>query len=410
MRIGIGRCEMEFPRDFFPTEGFVEQTHPLVVRVLFIDEKSPFALVSMEMTSLADEECERIKKETAILLGIEESRVWAAATHTFSAPHILPDPALRTEQDREHRVILRRVLADAVRAAVWQAKQEATQSDLTLYQGESGVMTSRDIELPEGWWIGCGGKGPSDRTLTVLAVRRQGELRALMLHANVQSSVLDGTGAADGKCVSGDLAGIACAELEKRYPGATALFVIGAAGDQAPVRRAKGYAPDVRGGYQEIDLRERGVTVAEELGRVLAGEVQAALAKPGKPLAGDVTVRRRTFHAPAKKMNRNLRELRPVHQCAWEPDGEKEQTIELFALGDLAILGVKPELSYPTLKQLQAASPYPTTLVATMVNGGAKYMADQSAYERCMYEAINSPFAPGAAEMLVREAAALMRA
>lgn len=49
------------------------------------------------------------------------------------------------------------------------------------------------------------------------------------------------------------------------------------------------------------------------------------------------------------------------------------------------------------------------TLVSTLINGGAKYMADQSAYDRCMYEAVNSPFAPGAAEMLVKEAAALLK-
>ncbi|MBR1586280.1 MAG: hypothetical protein IJ662_12115, partial [Clostridia bacterium] len=243
MKIGIGRCEMEFPAGFFPTEGFVKQAHPLYVRVFFIDEENPFALVSIEMTSLTDEECARIKKEAAILLGIGKNQVWVAATHTFSAPHILPDFALKTEEDKEKRTLLQRTLGDAIRAAVWQAKQEAQDSDLTLYQGETSVMASRDIELPEGWWIGCGGNGPSDKTLTVLKVTREEQVKALLIHANVQSSVLDGTGAADGKCVSGDLAGIACAELEKRYPGAAALFMIGAAGDQAPVKRAKGYSP-----------------------------------------------------------------------------------------------------------------------------------------------------------------------
>ena len=88
MKIGIGRSVMEFPHGFFPTEGFVEQTHPLHVRVFFVDEVKPFALVSIEMTSLADEECARLKKETAILLGIDESRVWISVTHTFSAPHM----------------------------------------------------------------------------------------------------------------------------------------------------------------------------------------------------------------------------------------------------------------------------------------------------------------------------------
>ena len=101
MKIGIGRCEMEFPAGFFPTEGFVKQAHPLHVRVFFIDEETPFALVSIEMTSLSDEECARIKKETAILLGIGKNQVWVAATHTFSAPHILPDFALKTEEEKE---------------------------------------------------------------------------------------------------------------------------------------------------------------------------------------------------------------------------------------------------------------------------------------------------------------------
>ncbi len=409
MKIGIGQSKMEFPTGFFPTEGFVKQAHPLYVRVFFIDEKTPFALVSIEMTSLSDEECARIKKETAILLGIEENQVWAAATHTFSAPHILPDFALKTEEEKEKRTLLQRTLGDAIRAAVWQAKQEAKDSKLTLFQGEISVIASRDIELPDGWWIGCGGSGPSDKTLTVLEVKQEGKTKALLLHANVQSSILDGTGAADGKCVSGDLAGIACAELEKRYPGATVMFMIGAAGDQAPVKRAKGYAPDGQGGYQEIDLHEDGIPLAETLGQKLATDVMAALRNDGVQLNGQAKTASRSFYAPAKKMNRNLRELKPTHSCAWELDGEKEQTIELFALGDLVIIGVKPELTYPTLKQLQEASPYPITLAATMINGGAKYMADQSAYDRCMYEAINSPFAPGAAEMLVKEAAALLK-
>lgn len=409
MKIGIGRCALDFPQDFFPTEGFIKQVHPLHARVFFIDEKKPFALVSIEMTSLADEECARLRKETAILLGIEEESVWIAVTHTFSAPHILPDFAVQTEEEKEHRFILRRTLSDAVRSAVWQAKQEAAESSLILRQGISAIPASRDIELPEGWWIGCGGKGPSDQTLTLLEVREQNRVKALLLHLNVQPSVLDGTGDDAGKCVSGDFTGVACAALEKYYPSATALFMIGAAGDQAPIRRAKGYAPDGQGSYTEIDLHAEGVAVAESLGAQLADEALNLLRKPGTALTGEALTASRSFHAQAKKMNRNLRELKPTRACAWEPDGEKEQTIALFALGNLAILGVKPELTWPTLRQIQQNSPYPVTLAATLINGGAKYMADQSAYDRCMYEAINSPFAPGAAEQLVQEAAALMK-
>ena len=229
-------------------------------------------------------------------------------------------------------------------------------------------------------------------------------VKGLLVHLNVQPSVLDGTGAADGRCVSGDLAGVACAALEAAYPGAAAMFMVGAAGDQAPVKRAVGYVPAADGGYAQIDLHEAGIPIAEELGRQLADEVQDALARGGEVVEGAAEIRVRAFDVPAKKMNRNLRELKPTRSCEWEPDGLKAQTIELLTVGGLAILGVKPELTAVTAAHILAVSPYRHTLVATMVNGGAKYMADRSAYDRCMYEAINSPFMPGAAEKLEIEA------
>lgn len=407
MQLGCGRSEMIFPEGFFPTEGFTVQVHPLYVRTLIFGQREPVVLVSIEMTSLPDDETSGLRKAVAIAADAAEENVWVTVTHTFSVPHILPDMAIRTEADRAHRAALRELLMSAVCRSVEAARRNMEEVELTLIEGQSEVLASRDIELPGGWWIGCGGAGPSDRTLTVLRARSKRAVKALLIHLNVQSSVLDGTGAADGKCVSGDLAGVACATLEEQLPGATAMFMIGAAGDQAPIKRAMGYAPDGDGGYEEINLREAGVAVAESLGKALAAEAKCLLQASGAPVEGEVAVRSLTFDAPAKKMNRNLHELRPSRSCQWEPDGVKEQTIELMTVGDLAILGVKPELTYPTARHVKEISPFAHTLVATMVNGGAKYMADRSAYERCMYEAVNSPFAIGAAELLEEKARAL---
>jgi hypothetical protein len=44
-------------------------------------------------------------------------------------------------------------------------------------------------------------------------------------------------------------------------------------------------------------------------------------------------------------------------------------------------------------------SPVPA-FVATMVNGGAKYLPEASAFERITYEAMSSRYAGGAAEQL----------
>ena len=409
MKMGCGKRELVFPSGFFPTEGFVEQVHPLYVRAMMIGEKAPFVLVSIEMTSLPDEEVEALKGTVEEVTGISPDRIWITVTHTFSAPHIMPDGALKTEEERAHKKTLQNLLKEAVASAAAEAKENILSAELTVHQGESLVVQSRDIELPEGWWIGCGGTGPSDRTLTVLRFRENGEDRGMILHLNVQSSVLDGTGAAKGRCVSSDLAGLACAELESNHPGMTVLFLIGAAGDQAPVEKGNGYMPDGQGGWAEKDLREAGVPIAERLGKQLAGETEAVLAAEGRTIQEEeADIFNAEVLVPTKQMNRNLRELKPVRYCEWALEPEKEQPISILRIGELAIVGVKPELTWKTDQTMKKKSPLPCTLMATLVNGGAKYMAERGAYEKCMYEAINSPFGPGAAERLAQSALTML--
>ena len=400
MLVGSGRCELIFPEDFFPAEGFTAQAHPLYVRALMIGATRPFVLVSIEMTSLPDGEAERLRLIAATSAGTKPEQVWVTVTHTFSAPHILPDDALWDEAARQRNCRLRTLLADAVHTATLHARNSARDVDITLREGQSAVPASRDIELPDGWWVGCGGDGPANRKLTLLQFGAEPPV-ALLIHMNVQPSVLDGTGAADGKCVSGDIAGILCSYFERRFPGAVCLFMVGAAGDQAPIQRAKGLAKNVDGAWADVDLHEAGVPLAERLGVALIEEARALMMSgPGEAIAGETRLSHGSVKVPAKKMNRNLRELNPTRSCEWEPDGEVEQADSLLRLGSLAIAGVRPELTIETDAAIKEGSPFPHTLVATLVNGSAKYMAARSVYDRCMYEAINSPFMPGAAETL----------
>lgn len=410
MRFGAGRAEIRFPEGFFPTEGFGRLVHPLHVRAALLGE-APVVLLSIEMTSLPDDETALLRSLCARETGAELKDTWVVVTHTFSAPHFMPDFMLKTDGERTRKAQLREAVHAAAREAIAQAKASCGEAAMSAAQTESSVLASRDIELEQGWWVGCGGKTPVDRTLTVLRAQAGDKTAALILHLAVQSSVLDGVElSGGGKAVSGDLAGIACSALERLYPGAVAIFMVGAAGDAAPIRKAKGYAPDGCGGYAEIDLGDDGIALTEELGGRLAREAETLLQSGEFEEVGEgASVRARSFSAPAKKMNRNLRELSPCRQAVYEPDGEKEQIIEVLSLGGWSILGVRPELTCVSARRICEASPARRTLVATMVNGGAKYMADRSAYERCTYEAQNSPFAPGAAELLEEQAHELLR-
>ena len=409
MLCGCGKCEMIFPEGFFPAEGFVCQAHPLYVRALVIGQNNPFVLVSAEMTSLPDDELPALQEIAATSAATSSGQVWITVTHTFSAPHLQPKAAVSTLEERSRRKILQTLLRDAVHTAVLKAKNNRTESSAELYTVTSGIPACRDIELEEGWWVGCGGKGPGDPTLSVIRVGGE-KPDAFLLHLNVQPSVLDGTGAEDGKCVSGDLAGIACAELEKRYQGATAIFLVGAAGDQAPAEKARGLVPCGTDSWKETDLHSQGVAVAERLGMQLADEAEAALnSGKGRELDLNILIKDSSVEVPMKKMNRNLRELKPLRRCEWEPDGSGVQQFSILCLGDLALVGVRPEITWATDQAIKKASPYPETRIVTLVNGGAKYMGDRSVYDRYMYEAQNSPFAPGAAEILTDAVLELMK-
>lgn len=398
MRVGSGKCELIFPEGFFPTEGFTVQVHPLFVRALVLGAAKPVVLVSIEMTSLPDDEAEHLRETAAASAATRPENVWITVTHTFSAPHLMPD-ALLDEIGLARKKQLRALLDDAVHAAVLQAKRATDDVEVLFSQRESGLPASRDIELEDGWWVGCNGDGPANRALTVLQFGRT-RPRAILIHMNMQPSVLDGTGAKDGKCVSGDIAGLASAYFERRYPDSVCLCMIGAAGDQAPVQKAKGLNKHDDGSIEDVDLGEGGVALAERLSVQLMSEARDMLLEPGEVIGDELGLIHGSVTVPMKKMNRDLHSLRPSRQCEWEPDGEGEQTFSLLRLGSLVICGVKPELTYETDAAIKAANPFHQTLIATLVNGSAKYMAAKSAYDRCMYEAINSPFMPGAAEAL----------
>ena len=109
---------------------------------------------------------------------------------------------------------------------------------------------------------------------------------------------------------------------------------------------------------------------------------------------------------PGKRIERDLKKLHPTLEACYEPEGEREQRIELLCIGGLKLLGVAPELGYVTAQTIGASDPM--VRVVTLWNGGAKYLADTRSYDRATYETQNSFFARGGAERLAEAAAELI--
>ena len=397
MRAGASTKTLCFPEGFFPTEGFSRQLDALCARVLVMEDGARYALLVLEMTSIPPEEIEALGAVLREATGA--AHAFVLATHTFSAPHFMPDERLDAAGLAKKRQ-LQALVAQAAREAAQEAMQRLCEVYPSVGAQECRVNSARDVQTPAGWWIGCCGDGPVDHAMTVIDLRRADSTHAAVLvHYPVQSSVLDGSQLREGgKAVSGDLAGAMAAELEAET-GCPVLFLIGAAGDQAPRQKAVGFTCDAQGVMTPTDMQDDAVPLCRALAREMAQAARMALAHARPMRSSDIAFAKRTVTVPAKEIERDLHRLHPTRVPPYVPCGESEQSVTVLTLGDVRLVGVKPELCCVTAQQIGAGDPL--VRVVTLWNGGAKYMADADSCDRITYESQNSPFMKGAAEKLV---------
>lgn len=419
---GAGRAEICLPKSFARSrEGFTKLLDPLQVRVILLRADVTAAIVSLELTSLMGGN-DMLKERVRAITGAEH--VWVTVSHTFSAPHIMisedggpstrpkghqaggPPPMSPEEQAENKRQ------AEALLTAVDQAARQAAEHmrEAVMYGacGSSTVNTGRDVETRDGWWLAEGSTAYADHDLPVVYLEAQdGAPIAVLYNFAVQSSVLDHAVMEDGGFViSGDLAGRASAYVETKYP--VAMFLCGAAGDQAPRQKSSANLLQEDGSLLAVERGAEGVAIKNSLGDELGQAVLNARAGAAELSPTHIAARNRTFSVPAKVMpDRGDVKVRKTPN--FQDNGTIQSNVEVLRIGQLALVGVKPELSASVGAAIRKNSPFALTMVATMVNGGAKYMADREGFAHISYAAQNSPFGLGAAELLGEQALSALR-
>lgn len=409
-KAGAGKIEIEIPRGYLAAENFKMVHDPLYVRAVAVQGERTLIIVSIEVTSLPGEEVDAIRNKIAEKLEISIECIWICVTHTFSAPHLLPDHMLKDAEEIALKGEYRKALQISALKAAETAYKNLEEVTIGSGSGRCNINVNRDVELPEGWWLGANETGLSDKTVSVIRMNNQeGKPVVLLYHYAIQSSVLDQSELeTGGKAVSSDIVGQASGYVEQQYGDAVALFLLGAAGDQAPIRKA--VTEIFKDGKRERDdLHEKGFEICENLGKQLGEEVCRIAKRISCEDTGiTVDIRKAEFAVPGKEMNRDLKSLHPVREYTYAATEDQIMEVEIIRLGNWVFLGVKPELNSDTAAEIRSKSPFPNTLVVTMVNGASKYMASEASYDIFTYEAMNSPFGKGAAEIMTEEAVNLL--
>ncbi len=378
--------------------------------MLLFGSDAPFCLICFDATSLRPYAIDAFRDKASELTGIARDNIWACVSHTFSAPHLRSEEALAREGGelvKKNDRLMANMTA-ALEAATQQALASREDVKIGLGHAVCSVNVNRDVLTPEGWWIGSDDLQDSDKTISIIRIdRMDGSPKAVLYSYDVQSSVMDHVKGEDGRCrVTGDLAGAADRYIEDAYgDGFVAMFLIGAAGDQAPSYKAIATVAEPCGEMTEKDYGEAGFLLGDVQGTKLGSKVVQTM-----PSITSIDVdgsnssyEQFSITCPGQKIAPDLKSIHPTRSYDYEKDEDRQVEISLYTLGDIAIAGVAPELSSTTGIDIRKESPYSMTIVATLVNGGEKYMPESSAYDRITYEAMNSKFARGSAEILKKE-------
>jgi hypothetical protein len=246
-----------------PAEG---KEHDLFVKALALDDGTdrPFVLVTSDLIGLPRSLSDPVAEELRQKAGLPRERLLLTASHTHCGPVVrdnladmYPMPPEEAARIAPYTQKLQQAMVEVVRAALADRKP----ARLAIGQGTARFAVNRRQPTAKGIVNGNNPQGPVDHDVPVLRVEGvDGQLRAVVFGYACHNTTLQ------YYRWCGDYAGFAQLALERKHPGAVALFWAGCGGDANPLPRGT-------------------VALAQKYGQELADAVEGVLQQPMTPLA-----------------------------------------------------------------------------------------------------------------------------
>jgi hypothetical protein len=387
---GVGVMDLSPVLALGPLDGLYAVYDNPHARVLVLETNEKIAIVSLELVNPPAEGVEMAKDVVSELTGTPRDNIWVHATHAITTPHAPRSPGQQME-----------MFLGAIETAITEAARQAADS---FQPAVAGVGTGIcDVNRNRNVWIDGkpyygldGAYGKSDKDLTILRVdaATSGAPIGFLIHYGMKPDAINNTQqSVNGRLVSSDVPGYVSTYMEEEFGGAPALYLMGAAADQVPKKTADYYQADPDGKAQRIELPvAEGLRIVKELGTEM-GDIAIGIAQ-GIP---------RTESGWAIALDSG--------SFSW-PDNRGTALVEVdvkaIRFGDVALVGLKPEVNALTGLQLKEASPFTTTMIVSFLDGDQKYIPDAQALADNTWEASRTGIATGAAEEFVNTAIALL--
>ncbi len=363
---------------------------PLSARVVaFENNGERLVLVSSDLLGFYGGTAEHFRKVILSEFELKPGELFLSAIHTHDGPTLSIDKEKGHANNLEYTKTLEGRLIEVIRKAL----NNIGPVHVGAGVGYSPVgINRRELQFDSSGnssiRLGRNPYGPTDKEVLVMKLaKHDGTNIASLFDYAVHATCLGGR----NLTISGDVLGLAEQFVEKILgQEIIAPAFAGASGDIDPWFRVLPGFNTEPGWIPEPVL----------LGTLLGEEVVHVFRDIGELSAGgDVGTSFITLELPGKARG----ELKIKKDCPLTPFN-----ISVARVGDIAFVGLGGEVLTEIGMSIKAASPFKFTFVITHCNGAAGYLPPKHLYIEGGYEISSSPFAPKAADMVVKQAVKML--
>ncbi len=419
--------------------------HQLYIRALYVENGGDVAcVISVDTLGLREQDARNLRRQVAETLGLHESNVLVACTHTHSGPDTLRlfcPTAEKLNHDRDQIEPWMNLLFDSAGAAALKAKSRAVPSRMKLGQINNAELPyNRRLKLESGatamnWTLPSpetvvAPLGPIDPTATLASFYAEnGSLTGAIVHYTLHPAILAGQNLG----ISGDYCGVAMDLLEKEFApagDAAFLFLNGALGninhinykqpagrDADEVNRCGSYlAASVRElisrDHPSEDAANSSVnSLADDLLFPIREIPEAQLVEAREVLARDADGEMAAADGVPPEMEARrtliLHAVQSTGSCPDEfttlRDGKIVVPLQVIKIGRLILSGVPGEMFVEHGLQLKDLTNNPYALLVCPANGYIGYIPTEEAFDQGGYEPALGPsyLEPGAGDTIL---------
>jgi neutral ceramidase len=393
LKVGVAKIDIT-PKEPVMLAGYASRKEPstgvhdpLSARATVFEANGKrLVIISAEILGYYQGSFEYLQKPMLERFGLQPSELFLTAIHTHSGPA----PMIEREGFPANVAYM-----ESLKAAFIEVTAEALDSfrpaRLEAGTGSSPIAVNRRETRPDGTVrLGRNPNGIADREVAVLKITGTDKATlAVMFNYACHATSLG----PQHMEISSDVLGLASTFAERILgPEVLVSAFAGASGDIDPWYRVLPNFNDEQGWMPETSL------MATMLGAEVVHAVRSA-----NPLKEDGTIKSSfvTLELPGKERGKTT----PTPEAP-----PAKLNITAARVGDVAFIGFSCEMLTEIGMAIKAASPFQQTFLITHCNGASGYLPPAHVYKEGGYEVETSPFAPEAADMVVKQALRMLYA